>query len=249
MRKQAFLLLVIVILACGIAPFLAKAAETQVRTDWFDSKDSKTADGLDYVVLFSSGEPAYAQVKIQNDTKIIISFGDCKYYEDYKFCFSDRRFDLDEGYGSIDYAKDKEYHQVQITVYKKEVDLDDLTITRIISAEEVIVGDPIDVTVTLSNSNLEPFFGVSYIEEIPEGILISNFLGADKYGNTLRWQGNLDKNGRAVFTYRIIPEDAQTFDITGTLKYSIKNITNKDSVTARDAEEIISVTPSWTEKE
>lgn len=186
---------------------------------WYNRGEGGDVDNKEFIVSFGSGEPQAVNIRI-DDTRVIVRLGECNTYgEQYKFCFTGSRFNPDQGQGSIDYETDREYYQVEVEVWFKDMeDPSGIKITRTFSNSEPFVGEEVLVTVTLDNQNIDTgYYGLSYVELLPAELMVKQ--PSASWENTqLIWKGNLVPQSQKILTYKLTSRVRKNFTLKGQLR-------------------------------
>ncbi|MBS3164011.1 hypothetical protein J4439_01120 [Candidatus Woesearchaeota archaeon] len=168
----------------------------------------------------------------------IIANGSCSAGKYYKYCYLGARWDLDV-YGEYDYTTLKKIPEVHLTI-------EDITplVSATVAVEQTVlaVNGQTKVTVTVTNSGAFLASTLSYLEELPDGVLpLSGTQGVTLAGRTVRWEGGSLSGGGGVkkFSYTVKAERPLDFTVGGNLSYVYDENTYdlaapKQSITAKE---------------
>ena len=123
----------------------------------------------------------------------VLEVGECKESGSYRYCFL--TFDDSE---RVVYRSGVEYPALQIRV---EELAPELKITRSISSSTIDLGDRAEIMVTIENRGDKPAFGIVYEDRMPQGIVVIQASGAQRYPQFVRWEGTLSPHKTVTFKY------------------------------------------------
>jgi hypothetical protein len=192
-----------------------------VGSHWLNKGQSASLEDISFSAFPTAGDPAERVVlRIGESDRVIIKFSECQEYKQrYKFCFTNTQFNPESDQGTVDYEKDVYYSQVRIeTYYIPDEALGGIDVSRTFSNTKPLVGEVIEVTVTISNNNEETgLYGLSYTELVPttaDVILLKEGWNEQ----TLTWSGNILAGESTTLSYTLKPLVGENISITGKLR-------------------------------
>ncbi|HLC66126.1 MAG TPA: hypothetical protein VJK52_00620, partial [Candidatus Nanoarchaeia archaeon] len=161
--------------------FLPTVAASVVFDDWVNSGDTTMINDLPMTVSYN--ERQSSAVLNSSLGRWVLEVGECKESGSYRYCFL--TFDDSE---RVVYRSGVEYPALQIRV---EELAPELKITRSISSSTIDLGDRAEIMVTIENRGDKPAFGIVYEDRMPQGIVVIQASGAQRYPQFVRWEGTL----------------------------------------------------------
>jgi hypothetical protein len=168
------------------------------------------------------------RLQVNGNTTYLLRFGKCVDDGYMQYCYNETNWDK----ATID-KYDQTSPALKLLIYTIDPKI---TITRTIIPKPAEFDQTMDVTVKIANTGTNEAFDLSYIEKVPDNVLVILSSGNSRYeGNTIFWNSaRLSIGKEQTFTYRVQPLKYINGKNTAFINYTYEDISKNTTSSSLD---------------